>query len=113
MEQNTKWGGKTRIDGTAYEVNFGPKIYTITVAGGRQDVGNYVIYNRTVYTTGTFEIQPGESVIIHTTDMYARITKDYSTIKEGWGPLSYEYTPSGNEKISYNMVGTTVYVDIT
>ena len=105
--------GKTLINGTAYDISFGPKIYTITVARGSQNVGNYVFYNRTVYTSGSFEIQPGESVIINTTDMYARITKDGSEIANGWGPLSYEYTPSGNEQISYNMVGTTVYVDIT
>ena len=106
--------GKTPINGTAYEVSFGPKIYTITVTGGAQGVGDYVFYNRTVYTSGSFEIQPGESVLIHTNfDFYARVTKDGSEIEKGWGPLNYEYTPSGNEQITYDMVGTTVYVHIT
>ena len=55
-------GGRTLVNGTAYEIKFKPSEYTITMTGS----GGKIIYNG-VEQTETFTVAAGESITITAT----------------------------------------------
>ena len=104
MVQNTKsGGGRTLINGTAYEIGFAPKSYTLTIKDG-DSLDAYALYNGTRYPSGTLEIPAGESVTIYANSSGSAQCAVYINGKftESDYALRYIYAPSQNATISFD-----------
>lgn len=109
MVQNTNWGGKTLVNGTAYDAPLGPTTVTLTITKGGTIAGTeaYVQYNGQKYESGTVTISASDSVLVYVK------TKTYNSLyindafvtssKE----LSYTYTPTAGA------VNATIKFEIT
>ena len=110
LVQVTKSGGRTLVNGTEYEIGFGPNEYTITLTGS----GGTITYNG-VAQTGTFVVRAGDSITITatafcTTPKYkqkATIQLNGSTVSAKTATETYQtvtatytYTPEQDTKIA-------------
>ena len=121
LVQVTKSGGRTLVDGTAYEIGL-IKEYEIKITGGSSR--SNVTYNgKTYYGNETLLVKDGESmtvVVASGTNGYGYAMKIYlnDVVVAGgndWGARSYSYifTPKGNATISYISYSSYYTCEIT
>lgn len=109
MVLNSKSGGRTLVNGTAYEVAFGPSEYIMTLSGS----GGTIKYNGAAQTE-TFAVAVGDSIEI-TADAFCANTyypqtaviqlngvtvASQEAIRSGQGATAtYTYTPDSDAEI--------------
>lgn len=133
MAQNTRSGGRTLIDGTEYEIGFGPDGYVMTIIDTSSSSynGATITYNG-VRKTETFVVAIGDSIMLSanasamgrkTVNAYiylnnravAQKTADPNGESDVYA--TYTYTPNSNATIEtqtiQNVAGFATTISIT
>ncbi len=122
LKDGTKYqigGGKTLVGGTGYDIVISRPII-ITVTGGSTQTGNraraYVRYNGEEYASGSFEVQPGETlrVVLESTSNKEKqqitlngvVVASYGDHEKDYYDVVYDYAPTKSATITITMHGT-------